>query len=118
LVISRFEGFFIIVSLGTFSPHFSKHPLTPPHPLPLRTSVGPSCRSSNQQRATIAPSFFETLSHTSESLRVKQPTVRAMLNASDAHNNAAACAAAAEDEAAAAAVLLDASEGPEFSFLR
>ena len=67
---------------------------------------------------TIAPSFFETLSHTSESLRVKQPTVRAMLKASDAHNNAAACAAAAEDEAAAAAVLPDASEGPEFSFLR
>jgi hypothetical protein len=41
-----------------------------------------------------------------------------MLKASDAHNNAAACAAAAEDEAAAAAVLPDASEGPEFSFLR
>jgi hypothetical protein len=101
-----------------FSPHFSKHP-PPPHPLPLPgLRLDPSCRSSKQQRVTIAPSCFETLSHTSESLRVKQPTFRAMLKASDAHNNAAACAAAAEDEAAAAAVLPDASEGPEFSFLR
>ncbi len=44
-----------------------------------------------------------------------------MLKTAEVHSHAAASAAEAEDEAAAAAaasVLEDASEGPEFSFLR